>query len=81
MKRAPSWSNPADLFAWLHELRETARDLGEAALDLTRPEHERALGTALAKETLTASRAMLYEMLDLGMASLTKGTGEHGAPN
>jgi hypothetical protein len=80
MKRAPWWSNPADLLAWLHQLREVSRDLGEAALDLGRPEAERVLGPTLARETLSASRTQLYEMLDLAMASLTEGGSPRHKP-
>jgi hypothetical protein len=81
VKRAPWWSDAADLMAWLHQLREVSRDLGEAALDLGRPEAERVLGPTLARETLAESRTMLYEMLDLAMASLTEGSGRGEKPN
>jgi hypothetical protein len=73
VKRGPLWSDAADLMAWLHQLREVSRDLGEAALDLGRPEADRVLGPTLARETLAESRTQLYEMLDLAMASLAEG--------
>jgi hypothetical protein len=73
VKRAPFWNDRADLAAWLDLVRETARDLGEAGLDLTRPEVERELGAVLAGEAIVGARAQLYEMLDLAIASLGEG--------
>jgi hypothetical protein len=79
VKRAPYWNNPADLLAWLDQLREVCRDLGEAGLDLTKPEHERQLGAAAAQEAIIMARLQLYEMLELAIVSL--GAGPSGALN
>jgi hypothetical protein len=68
--RGPRWGDVADLLAWLVLLQETARDLGEAGLDLTRPEIERQLGAVAAREAIVAARAQLYDMIALAIASL-----------
>jgi hypothetical protein len=76
--RAPFWNSPADLHAWLVQLREVAHDLGEAGLDSTRPELERELGAILAREAITSARTQLYSMLDLAIDSLGEGSVSSG---
>ena len=79
--RGPHWNNPADLRAWLAQLRELAHDLGEAGIDLTRPEVERDLGAVLAREAITSARTQLYSMLDLALDSLGEGSEARGGLN
>jgi hypothetical protein len=79
--RPPYWNRPEDLLAWLAQLRDLAHDLGEAGIDLTRPELERELGAVLAREAITSARTQLYSMLDLAIESLGEGSAGRGGLN
>jgi hypothetical protein len=56
--------DPAELGAWLAQVKESVEDLAAAAEDATRPPGKRALGRAMARSKVLESRRCLRALVE-----------------
>lgn len=77
---ALDFGNPAALGAWLHAVREQARDLAAAGLDATAPPGARELGRKAARRIVTEAADKLELLLaEAGPDAFTSTGGpDHG---